>query len=310
LAFLIESIRARKLINEIKPDLLHAHYISDYGIIGSLTGFHPLILSAWGTDILVDPKKSKILNLLIRFALKKADLITCDGDNLRDAMIELGADPRKIKLIFHGVDTTKFNIYQKDNEFRKSLVEGNSPIIISCRNLRKVYDIKSLIKSIPLIIRKIPQAKFLIAGDGPDKEYLKDLADSLKITENTMFIGQIEHDELPRYLASSDIYVSTSLSDGGIAVSTMEAMACGVPLIITDVGDNGKWIKDGENGFIVAKGSQEEIANKIIFLWNNKQIMEKFSDINIKLIKNRADYHKEMAKMANSYSSLILEDKI
>ena len=89
-------------------------------------------------------------------------------------------------------------------------------------------------------------------------------------------MGWIAHDELPKYLTSADIYVSTSLSDGA-SVSLVEAMACGLPVVTTDAGDAGKWIEDGRNGFIVPTKSPELLAEKIAYLLENKDLREIFT---------------------------------
>ena len=79
-----DLIQVRKFLKEICPDILHAHYVADYGIIGALTGFHPFVITAWGSDILIEPNKSKIIKVIVKFTLKQADLITCSGEYLRD----------------------------------------------------------------------------------------------------------------------------------------------------------------------------------------------------------------------------------
>jgi glycosyltransferase involved in cell wall biosynthesis len=84
----------------------------------------------------------------------------------------------------------------------------------------------TLIKAIPLVLKEIPNAKFIVAGEGEQKEYVMNLAKSLNVFHATRFVGWISNDKLPQYLTSTDIYVSTSISDS-FAVSTLEAMACG-----------------------------------------------------------------------------------
>jgi glycosyltransferase involved in cell wall biosynthesis len=101
------------------------------------------------------------------------------------------------------------------------------------------------------LLKEVPEAKFLLIEKGSQEEMLKGLAQSLGISDSVKFVGWVTPDELPHYLSSADIYVSTSLSDAGLASSTAEAMACGLPVIITDFGDNRSWIKDEENGFLI-----------------------------------------------------------
>lgn len=293
----------RRIINDIKPDIVHAHYVTKYGVIGAFSGFHPIVVTAWGSDILIDANGFK--KCLIMFALKNADLITCDGTNSKNTMINRGTDPKKIRIIYHGVDTQKFNSEQKDENLVKNLSISNSPNIISTRRLEPVYDIETLIKSIPIILKKIPSAKFIIAGEGKQKEYLINLAKSLNIMDSIRFIGWLAHDELPKYLASSDVYISTSLSDGGIAVSTLEAMACELPPVVTNVGDNKRWIKNGENGFVIPIKDTKALAKKIIYLLENEEIRKKFGKINRKIIEEKQNYEREMEKMKNIYIELI-----
>jgi glycosyltransferase involved in cell wall biosynthesis len=119
------------------------------------------------------------------------------------------------------------------------------------------------------------------------------------------FVGWISNDELPRYLASSDIYVSTSLSDAGLSASTAEAMACGLPVIVTDSGENRVWIEDGKNGFVVPLANPKILAEKIIYLIKNKDIKARFGEINRKIIEERNNYYKEMAKMERIYEEIL-----
>lgn len=306
LSFILRYFAVKKLIKKIKPDLVHAHYVGGYGWFGALTGFHPFVASAWGTDVLVEPKISRISRLLTRFALKKADLITCDGENSKDAMINLDINQKKIKIIFHGVDTRKFDSKQNDKECIKNLFgEEKLPVVISARGLVPKNDMETLIKAIPLILKKVPDAKFIIGGEGPEKGYLKKLAESLGILNSIRFMGWIPHDELPKYLASSDVYVSTSLWDGGISIATLDAMACELALVITDVADNKKWIKDGENGFVIPAKNPEVLAEKIIYLLENKDIRKKFGEINRDIVEKKQNYVREMEKMEKLYKELI-----
>lgn len=304
LNLLLYAIRVKRLITKIKPDILHAHYAGVNGVVGALSGFHPFVLTAWGSDVLT-AAKSKIKGPLVKFALNKADLITCDADHMQDAMARLGVDPKKIKLIYFGVDTHKFRPDERNEELRSKLGIVNSPTIISLRNLEPVYDVETLINSIPQVLTEVPEAKFVIAGRGSQENKLKGLAESLGVSESIKFVGWISNDEAPQYLTSVDIYVSTSLSDAGLAASTAEAMACGLPVVITDSGENRKWVEDGKGGFIVPAKDAKILAEKIAYLLKNGDIGAEFGRIGRKVIEERNNYYKEMNKMENIYEALI-----
>ena len=307
LAFPYVFFQFRRIINDIKPDIVHAHYVTHYGPIGVFSGFHPFVVSAWGGDVLINPKKSRIYKLITKHALKKADLITCDGENLKYAMVNLGENSQKIRIIFHGVDTQKFKSRQRSEKLRRDLEIFDSPAIISLRDLKPLYDVESLIIAIPPVLKKVPEAKFVIAGIGPQELELKKLSKSLGISDSIRFIGWLPRNDFIRCLASADIYVSTSLSDGGIAVSIMEAMACELPVVVTDSGDNSKWIKDGKNGFVVPIKDPKALAEKIIYLLGSEDIRKRFGKINREIIEEKAEYNKEMGKMEKFYEEIINE---
>lgn len=298
----------RRKIKEIAPDIVDAHTLNYYGWLGALSGFHPFVATAWGSDVLIAPAQSALLRILIKYSLRKADLITCSGENLKEEMIKLGADSEKVNLIYHGVDTRSFSPTQKDRTLRVKLNIFESPAIISVRNLKPIYDVESLVRAIPIVLGQIPEVKFIIAGDGEQRDHLEKLASSLGIAGSVRFTGWILHDELPKYLATANIYVSTSLSDS-ISVSLLEAMACELPVVVTDSGDNRNWIRDGENGFVVPVKSPDVLASKIMHLLQNENVMYRFAQANRQMIMEKANYEKEMAKMERLYKNLLNRNK-
>lgn len=298
-------IQLRRLLRQLHPDVLHAHYVTDYGFPGALSNFHPFVVTAWGSDVLISPKKSRLLKQFVQFSIKRANLITCDAEHLKKRLVELGAEPGKIDLICFGIDVRKFSSGRKDEELIKSLEISNSPVIVSLRSLEPIYDIESLINAIPLVLKEAPTAKFLIAGKGSQEQILKELARSVGVADSIRFTGQIPNKELPGYLRTADIYVSTSLSDAGLAASTAEAMACELPVVVTDFGDNGKWVEDGVNGFLVPLRNPEALASRILYLLSNKEARVRFGQAGRQIVEDRMNLEKEMRKMEIHYEQLI-----
>ncbi len=303
LSILFNVIRVRKLIKKINPDILHAHYAGVNGVLAALSGFHPFVLTAWGSDILIAPR-SKIVRPLIKFTLKKSDLITCDAEHMETAMIKLGADSSKINIIYFGIDVEKFKPGEKDEILKEKLNIRNSPVVISLRSLEPIYNIETLIMAMPVVLKEIPDVKFLIAGKGTEEERFKKMAEDLNIFKNIRFIGFIPNDELPRYLRLADVYVSTSLSDAGIASSTAEAMACGLPVVITEGGNNEEWVKNNYGGYLIPVKNSEILAEKIVDLIKNESSRREFGPINIKTIRERDNYFVEMEKMEKIYEKV------
>lgn len=295
----------KRIIKAAAPDVVHVHSASIYGLVGALVGFHPLVITTWGSDVLVGGK-SFLRKHMVKYILRKADVITCDAYHMIDAMTKLGIDNGKIRLIYFGVDTKRFYPFGKDDSLIERLMIRDSPSIISLRTFNPVYDIETLIKAVPLVLSQASDAKFVLVGTGPLEESLKKLAGELGIMDSVRFVGRVSNEELPAYLNSVDIYVSTALSDAGIAASTAEAMACELPIVITDSGENRKWVKDGEGGFIVPVKSPEILADRITYLIKNEQLRVAFAKVNRKVIEEKNDYYNEMAKMEEIYNGIIV----
>jgi len=300
---LLNTLRVRNLVRRIQPDLLHAHFVTHYGYWGARTGFHPFIVSGWGDDVLIHPKKPG-LSYLVKYALQCADLITCDGENSFQAIMHLGIAREKIHLITHGVDTRKFSPDVCDPGLLPGLFGNTWPVVTCIRGFKPIYDPETVIRAIPLALVSTPEINFLVAGKGYEENRMRKLADDLGVSRRIFFCGPIPHEKLPPYLASSDVYLSASLSDGGVAVSTFEAMASGLPVIVTDVGDNRLWVHNNKNGFIVPVHQPAQIAEKIAYLIRNPGFREASGRTNRVLVEEKQDYNKEMEKVHRLYRDL------
>ncbi len=304
LNILFNALLVRKLIKKINPHILHVHYAGVNGVLGGLSGFHPFLLTVYGSDIFSN-SKSKIRRYLLKYVLRKADVITCNGKTLRDKMIRLGIDRQKIRFIYWATDTKKFIPASRDRELRKKLGAFDNPMIISLRNLEPVYNVETLIKALPFVLKEFPLVKLVIAGEGSQEKNLKKLAAELRISKRVNFVGWISYDDVPRYLNSSDVYVSTSLSDGDLAQSTQQAMSCELPIVTTDLLVNRNRIKDGENGLLFPIKESKILADKIIRLLKDKNLRRELGKRGRKTIEEQLDYYKKMEEANNLYKELI-----
>ena len=296
--------KMKKLSETIRQEILHIHYAGTNGLVGSLTGFHPMIITAWGSDVLI-AGKSRIKRPLVKFVLNKADLITCDADHMKKTMIRMGINEKKIHIIYFGTDTTKFKPGPKNEALRKQLTAQDGPIIISVRSLEPIYDVKSFIRAVPLVLSHIPNATFIVGGQGNQMSSLEELAKSLGVSKSVKFTGIIPNHLLPDYLNLSDVYISTSLSDAGLAASTAEAMACALPVVVTDSGENRLWVKEGEGGFLVPIKDPVALSEKILYLLKNPNKSRQYGSFNRRTIQERDNYHVEMGKMEELYQEVV-----
>jgi len=220
-------------------------------------------------------------------------------------LVGLGAPDERITVVYHGTDTVQFKPGPRRRQDVFDIGRQDSPVIISLRALKPLYDVQSFIRAVPLVLKEAGEAKFVIAGDGDQKEYLESLATELGVAGKVRFIGFIENEQLPKYLTSSDICVSTSLSDAGLSAGTAEAMACGLPVVVTDFGDNGEWVQDGVNGYLFPPGNVEALASRLVDLLRDAGKRRRFGEEGRRVIVERNNYEKEMGKMEQIYVELI-----
>lgn len=305
LSMLRGFLQLRRVLKSFRPHILHVHYAGRNGLVGALTGFHPWILTAWGSDVLIAGKR-KLSAPLVKFALNRADLITCDADHMRKAIEQSGVPSARIQLIYFGTDVEMFHSAKRNEELRRKLgLQDQSAVVISLRSLEPIYDVQTLILAIPYVVRDVPNTCFIIVGDGSQKQSLRTLAESLGILDKIIFTGFLPIEEIPQYLASADVYVSTSLSDAGLAASTAEAMACTVPVIVTDSGENRLWVEDGKSGFVIPPRDPQVLAVRILDLLKSPETRAKFGAAGRRVICERNNYYSEMTKMEKLYEEVL-----
>ena len=296
-------IDIRRRIGEIQPNVIHAHSAAGYAWMAAFSGFHPFVVTPWGDDVLIHAQQSPLDRFLTVYALKKADAITCDGENTRQAMVDFGIPGRKISFITFGVDVEKFAPPPSKSSARNGLSLPDGHIILSTRTLNPIHNVETLIRAIPTVRERIPNAFFVIIGSGSEKEHLEMLAQELGVLDHTRFAGQVTEQLMISYLHAADVYVSTSVSESGLAASTAEAMACELPVINTDTGDIRLWIRDGEDGFVIPIRSPGILADRIIDLLSDPRKRETFGKAGRVVIDERNNYYKEMEKMGSIYQN-------
>ena len=305
LNILYNAIHVKKLIKMINPDILHAHFVSDYGIIGALSGYHPYVISAWGSDILIAPKKSKIVKHLISNGLKKADRIYAVSKNIAENITSnFAISANDMEVVPFGVDT---ELFQPSGEGKQT--SNGRTIVFSNRNFHEVYNVESLINAIPLIIEKNKNIHFVIKGSGPLESSLKKLASDLNVDEYVTFVGWTEYRDMPKYLHNCDIYISIAISDG-TPVSVLEAMACGKACIVTNVGGVSEWIEDCVSGCLIPPQQPQILAEKILKLVQDPARCEVLGKEAHRIVTERGDWYNIMEWVQDDYEKLEREHGI
>lgn len=298
-------LSVRKAIREFRPHVVHAHSAEAYAWMAAMSGFHPYIVTPWGTDLLIEAKRSTWIRRLNRCALRGADLVTCDAIHMRRELIDLGVPSSRVRLVMFGTEVERF---RPDPERRSAQRRrhnlGDAPIVISTRTLTPLHDIPTFARAMPLIVEKLPEVRFIIAGDGSSRAEILQLVESLGMAGRIHFTGHLTEDEMAAWLDAADVYVSTSLTDAGLAGSTAEAMATGLPVVITDNADNRDWVREGEMGFLIPNGDATALAARVVDLLRDDGLRQRFGHLNRKAIVDRNNYRTQMDLVERLYQTL------
>jgi glycosyltransferase involved in cell wall biosynthesis len=281
-----------------KSNLIHVHWVIPTGLIGVLAGAllrKPLIVTIHGSDFRMAMDRPFLLKVFL-YICKRARHIICVSEVQKTEIEQLGIKEETISVFPMCIDE---NFLEVGKDRKRSLDSG--PLtVLSNRNLLRIYNVSLLIRTIPIVLKEEPKTRFLIAGDGPERDHLEKEATKLNVNSAVQFLGRVPHEEMPNLLTQADIYVSTSLYDG-TSVSLLEAMACGAFPVVTDILPNREWILDGENGFLIPTESETILGKKIVEAIRNDRLLSETSVKNRKIIEEKAHWEKNIGKIAKIY---------
>ncbi len=245
----------------------------------------PIIVTFWNGDVTWWAKWTGVERLmkkqLVRHGVHRATAITVNSQKALDACLRYGVQAEKINLIrYPGVELKRFKPLPK-MEARKVLAIASRKVVLCPRGLGGYLNSDIIVASAPSVVKQYPDTLFLFISDvGGESELRKhyEMALELGIEENVRWEGHVSWDTMPTYYASSDVMVSLSSNDS-LPNCMLEAMACGVPVIMGDIPQIREWILDGVNGFLVPPRSPVALSEKIIevfegFNWNVKALAE------------------------------------
>ena len=299
-------------VREHDLNIIHAHFAYPEGFVGLIAkrvSGKPLVVTLHGYDILtehtirygsrLDPR----VNAMIKKVLKGADAIVAASSAIYNAALEAGCMSHKLYLIPNGIDTKRFNPSIKGTHIREKLNVGKNPFVFTLRVHEPKNGIEYLIRAASLVLEEFPNVFFVIGGDGPLRQYHESLAKELGVSGNVVFVGRIPQSELPCFYVACDMFIIPSVIEA-FGLVTIEAMACGKPVIGTDVGGIADIIVDGVNGFLVRPKDPAALAQKIILLLNNSKLREKMGETGREIVEREFNIEKRAEKIIKLYESL------
>jgi len=255
----------KRIITEFRPDVLHAHYATSYGLLGALSGFRPFVLSVWGSDVYDFPKRSFLHKAILKYNFRKASRILSTSEVMRKEILKYTS--KEVAVTPFGVDTDIFS--------RKGNKDHGQVNIGTIKAIEDKYGIRHIIEAAKLLRDKKPKRKFkfFLIGPGSKIEYFRNQVREEKIEDIVEVTGRIPYPEVSNYHNLLDIFINVSIDDSeSFGVAVVEALACETPVIISDVGGLMEVIENGKYGIVVKKESPEGIASAVEKLIDNPEL--------------------------------------
>jgi len=295
--YLLHLPALRSQLYRLHPDLVHTHYLTSYGLLGALSGFRPLVHTAWGSDVLDTPRHSWVYRRLLRFTLARADLVTSDAVALSQEILRYGLPAERLLTVPLGVDAHLFS------------AEGRSwpecgLQLISTRHLLPNSSLETVLMALAQARQSLAGLHLRVIGKGPEGPHLQEMARQLGVDDAIAWQGAVDHDRLPSLLREADVYLALTLSDS-TSVSLLEAMACGALPIVTDLPSNREWIEPEVNGLLVAPGDAAAATQAILRAVRDVDLRQRAARHNAALINTRADWDKNMDQVEARYRALV-----
>lgn len=256
--------RVRKLLLELNPDVVNAHYASGYATTARLAAVRPYVLSVWGSDVYDFPYKSPLHKWLVRKNLMAADVVASTSHCMAEQTRSI--EPRLADILI-----TPFGVDMQVYADAEALPASNDKLVIgTVKTMASKYGIDTLIEAFALLVDKlastqpdlVERIQLRLVGGGPQMGDYQQLAAKLDIADKVEFVGRVPHQEVPKELAKLDIYVALSRLDSeSFGVAIIEAGAARRPVVVSDAGGLPEVTLDDQTGLVVPRENPQAAAD-------------------------------------------------
>lgn len=290
--------RARELVASIQPSIVHAHYASGYGTLGRLIGFHPYIVSVWGSDVYEFPHRSPLHKWLLQRNLAAADYLCSTSRDMARETQKYTSKP--ILITPFGVDCEDFSIPARSRERTDEFVIG------TVRSMEKSYGIDCLLKAFRLLTDRHPDwpCKLVIVGGGNLERQYRELASTLNLEARVCFVGKVPHNRVIDHLRSFSVFAALSDTES-FGVAILEASACGIPVVVSNVGGLPEVVVDGTTGLMVSPNDEVAAAECFEKLFLSPNLRDGLGRAGRQRVRERYDWNQTAKIMENLYEEVI-----
>lgn len=299
-----ELFHFKKTVKEFKPDIIHTGYVWQVGALAAYTGVHPHLSMPWGSDILIEPDKKYILKKIVSKVMRTCDHVQCDAEYVKAKIIkDYGLPENKVTVFPWGIDLTLFKNEKTPGCRSKLNITPDKFVFIFNRYLEEIYGVEFLLDAFNQFAKNKEEVVLLIVSDGSLKGKALSFIKQHGLEKKIRMVGRVPNTQLPAILNCADVYVSTSLSDG-TSLSLLEALACGLGIIVTDVPAIKEWVSD-DNGILVHIKDTAQIVAAMEKYYANRALIKLHGERNIQIAKNRADWDKNYEKLNGIYEKIL-----
>jgi glycosyltransferase involved in cell wall biosynthesis len=297
---LVSYVRAipqvRRLVRRIAPDLVHAHFLTSNGLVATASGFHPLVVSARGSDV-HNSLRHPARRALIRWVVQHADLVNPVSAELAAKIATLGVPPAKMLCLSQGIEAARFEVA------RRPAPDGVVRLICT-RKLHRPYQPQTIVAALARLARQCVPFHMTFAADGRDLAALRSEVAKQGLADRVRFLGGYAPSALPGLLASADVYVSASLWDG-TSPALLEAMAAGVYPVVTDCSANREWLSGSGDGLLFPPDDVDALTAALARAIADRGAWDVARARNRTLVRTRADRERNLEILGAHYERLI-----
>ena len=301
-----QGLTIRKAVSKFQPDIIHAGPVQRASFLAALQGLQPLITMSWGSDILLKARTG-FGRRAAEYTLARSRAFLCDCMAVRSRALELGMDPHRIVTFPWGVDLDHFSP-RPSADLRLELGWQDNLVLISTRAWEPIYGLEILIRGFIEAAKEMPQVRLLLLNTGSMEKKIRSTLQNAGLMNSVHYAGVIDQELLPDYYRSADLYLSASRSDGS-SVSLLEALACALPPIGSDIPANREWVKPGQNGWLFEDGSAPALAQTVLRAASDPKARQEYSQIARRIARQRADWSVNALKLTEAYH-LALEKEV
>lgn len=304
------ACKIAEVITREKLDIIHAHYALPHAVC-TILGREmarrdvKIVTTLHGTDITILGQDSS-LKEAIRFGIEKSNIVTAVSQSLAKQTKNEISPNKEIQVVYNFIDETTYRKVDSYSLREKYGILPEEKVILHVSNFRPVKRIQDILRTFQLVQKQIP-AKLILVGDGPEMARMLDLTEKLNIANRVLFLGSQEN--LVELYSLSDCLMLLSEKES-FGLVLIEAMACGVPCIGTNVGGIPEVIDHGKNGFVCEVGDIEGIADATIKLLTDEILHNTFSDLSIRRVQEKFSSEEILNQYEELYYQLIeMEDE-